>query len=310
MRIRTPGKIRENLWLLGTEESCLYLVEGEEGFLLINGGLSYLVPVLLRQFHEFGIDERRITKLLILHAHFDHVGVVPFFKRRHEQMEIYASQRGWAILQMPEAIQTMNDFGRKVTNRMTNEEVYTKYDLDWRNDVSGKVVREGDRIDLGDVEVSILEIPGHSSCSIAAYIPEMKVLFPSDGGGIPFKEMIIPSGTSNYTKFQTNLERLRTLEIEYFCADHYGYVAGEEARNYIPKAIEAAREHRDLMEKLYYEREDVKAVAEKLTSEFYAEYPDHFLPPDISALVYRQMIRNIVSENATEDRKKGSICKA
>ena len=29
MRVREPGKIRDNLWLLGREESCVYLLEGD-----------------------------------------------------------------------------------------------------------------------------------------------------------------------------------------------------------------------------------------------------------------------------------------
>ncbi len=86
MRIRHPGKVCERLWYLGREESGVYLLEGRDGFLVINGGLSYIVPDVLKQMEDVGIDEGRITKLLILHSHFDHVGIVPFLKRRHPTM--------------------------------------------------------------------------------------------------------------------------------------------------------------------------------------------------------------------------------
>jgi len=86
MRIRQPGKIRDNLWLLGKEESCVYLLEGNAQSMIISGGMSYIVPDLLQQFEIFGINEARIKKLLILHAHFDHVGIVLFLK---------ASTRNW-----------------------------------------------------------------------------------------------------------------------------------------------------------------------------------------------------------------------
>lgn len=98
MRIRKPGKVRDRLWFLGCEESGVYLLEGKDGSVIINGGLSYIVSELLQQFKEFGIDEEKVRKFLILHAHFDHIGIVPFFKRRHPDMEIYASERGWKIL--------------------------------------------------------------------------------------------------------------------------------------------------------------------------------------------------------------------
>ena len=295
MRIRNPGKIRERLWFLGREESGVYLLEGKDGFMIVSGGMSYIVPDLLRQLKAFDIDEEQISKLLILHAHFDHVGIVPFFKRRHPKLEVYASRRGWEILQMEKAINTINEFSRTVTKRVRKEEVYSTFDLDWRDDVTGKTVREGDRVDLGGLEVSILEIPGHSSCCIAAYVPEFKILFPTDGGGIPFDQTIVTSGNSNYTQYQESLEKLQGLDVEYYCADHYGYVTGEEAREFIPKTIEMAKQLRVRMEEAYRSTKDIDLAAQKLISSFYDENPYYFLSPEIFLDVYRQMVRHIAS---------------
>src|SRR5512139_645693 len=190
MRIRKPGKVCERIWFLGREESGVYLLEGNNVSMIVSGGLSYIVSDILQQFKEFDIDETRVRKLLILHSHFDHVGIIPFLKRRHPEIEVYASERGWEILRMDKATLTINEFSRNVAKRMKKENIYSTYDLEWGNDVSGKTIREGDRISLGDLEVSIFEIPGHSSCCIAAYVSGLKVLFPTDGGGIPFNETI------------------------------------------------------------------------------------------------------------------------
>jgi glyoxylase-like metal-dependent hydrolase (beta-lactamase superfamily II) len=293
MRIRKPGKVCERILFLGREESGVYLLEGNNVSMIVSGGLSYIVSDILQQFKEFDIDETRVRKLLILHSHFDHVGIVPFFKRRHPEIEVYASERSWEILQMDKATLTINEFGRNVARRMENEDVYSTYDLDWRNDVSGHIVREGDRIDLGGVEVSILEIPGHSSCCIAAYVPELKALFPTDGGGIPFDNTIVSSGNSNYTKYEQSLVRLKDLEVDYYCADHYGYITGNEAREFISKSIRMAKENRARIEEVYRSTRDIDAAAQKLTSSFYEENPDYFLSPEIFLDVHRQMVRHI-----------------
>jgi glyoxylase-like metal-dependent hydrolase (beta-lactamase superfamily II) len=295
VRIRKPGRVKEGLWFLGREETGLYLLEGRHESMVISGGMSYIVPDLLQQMTDFKIDERRITKLLILHSHFDHIGIVPFLKRRLPQIEVYASERAWEILTMEKAIRTINEFSRTVATRMRREEVYSAYDLEWRNDIMGKLVHDGDRIDLGGVTVSILEIPGHSSCSIAAYVPEWKVLFPTDGGGIPFRETIVTSGNSNYTRYQESLEKLKDLEVDYYCADHYGYVTGEEAREFIPKTIEMAKDHRAEIEKAYRSVGDIDKVAKAMVSSFYHENGGYFLSPEIFLGVYRQMVRHIAS---------------
>ena len=295
MRIRKRGRVRDQIWFLGREESGIYLLEGRDGSMIISGGMSYILPDVLRQFEEFGIDEEKITKLLILHSHFDHVGIVPFFKRRHPEMEVYASIRAWEILQMPKAIATINEFSQTVANRMGKQSVYSTHDLEWREDVTGKTIGEGDQIDLGGLKVWVLEIPGHSSCSIAAYVPELKTLFPTDGGGIPFNETIITSGNSNYTKYQESLERMKELEVEYYCADHYGYVFGEEASDFTSKTIEMAKQKRAQMEAVYCSTRDIDEAAKRLVSSFYDENPYYFLSPEIFLDVYRQMVRHIAS---------------
>ena len=286
---------------MGREESGVYLLEGDRDTMLISGGMSYIVPDILQQLKEFGRDENRIKKLLILHSHFDHVGIVPFFKRRLPTMEVYASQRAWDVLQMDKAVVTINEFGRSVARRMEKKEVYSTYDLEWRKDVSGATVREGERIDLGGVEVLILEIPGHSSCCIAAYVPGFKALFPTDGGGIPLDETIVSSGNSNYTKYQQSLEKLRHLEVDFLCADHYGYVKGSEANAFISRSIEMAKESRAQMEEVYRSTRDIDAAARSLTTSFYAEKPGYFLSPEIFLDVHRQMVRHLAAAMEGKD---------
>ncbi|MGZ3494286.1 MAG: MBL fold metallo-hydrolase [Thermodesulfobacteriota bacterium] len=295
MRIRKPGKVRDGIWFLGREESGVYLLEGKNDSMIVSGGMSYIVPDLLQQFKQFDIDEKRIKYILVLHSHFDHVGIVPFFKRRHPEMEVYASERAWEILRMDKAILTINEFSRNVAKRMKRENIFSTYDLEWGNDVSGKTIREGDRISLEDLEVSIFETPGHSSCCIAAYVPELKVLFPTDGGGIPFDETIVTSGNSNFTKYQQSLERLKDLEVDYYCADHYGYVIGKEAGEFISRSITMAEKNRARMEQVYRSTRDIDLAARELISSFYQENPYYFLSPEIFLDVYRQMVRHIAS---------------
>jgi glyoxylase-like metal-dependent hydrolase (beta-lactamase superfamily II) len=253
---------------------------------------------------EFGVDEERIAKALILHAHFDHVGIVPFLKRRNSKLTIYASGRAWQILHTPKAIDTINEFSHRVAARMGRKEVYARgYDLDWRDDIEGATVSEGDCIDLGDLSVHIYDTPGHSSCSVSAYVPQFKALFASDGGGIPFKETIIASGNSNYTLFQKSLEKLKDLDVEYVCADHYGYVTGDEARNFISRSIQIAGEHRTSMEEVYLRVGNIEGAAQELSNAIFEENPEYIIAPQILEGVYRQMLRHIVTELMGDDRK-------
>jgi glyoxylase-like metal-dependent hydrolase (beta-lactamase superfamily II) len=296
MRVREAGKVCEGLWLLGMAESCVYLLQGNRGWMLISGGMAYIVPQVLEQMSRFGLEPEAVRSLLILHAHFDHVGIVPYFKRNWPEMEVLASARAWELLRTPKVIQTINSFSRAVAERMGQSEVFQRFDLDWAEDITGRAVGEGDCLDLGNIRVQILETPGHSSCSITAWVPELGALFASDGGGIPFKETVITSGNSNYTQFQRNLERLKELPARYICADHYGYVCGEEALGFMARAAEMARRKRELMEEVYGRTLDIDEAARELTRAFYEEHPDYLLTPEIFQGVFRQMVRRVAGE--------------
>lgn len=293
MRVREPGKIAEGLWFLGEEESCVYLLEGERESMILSGGMSYIAPTVLRQFSDFGIDQDRIRRLLILHAHFDHVGIVPLLKKRIPDLEILASARAWELLGEDRVIQTINEFSRLVARARGRLGAYDEYELEWRPGVTGSTVKEGDRIELGGVSVRIFETPGHSSCSISAYVPELKALFASDGGGIPYRDTIISSGNSNYTRYQESLEKLRDLEVDYACADHYGYIKGEEARSFISDSIREAARRRADMERVYLQTRDIEKAVEEMAQAFQRENPDYIIAPEINRGIYRQMIRHI-----------------
>jgi glyoxylase-like metal-dependent hydrolase (beta-lactamase superfamily II) len=295
VRIREAGKVCDNLWYLGKEVSGVYLLEGLYESMIVSGGMSFIVPDLLRQIKAFGIDETRIRKLLILHAHFDHVGIVPYFKRLNPELEIYASARAWQILKMPKAITTINAYSDLNNEELGFKDIMSAYDTKWRDDVSGITVTESDTIDLGNMEVHILETPGHSSCSISAYVPDIKALFPSDGGGIPYKNETIPSGNSNYTQFQESLEKLKDLDVDYLCADHFGYIKGDEAGTFISETIEAAKKFRTLMERVYGRIGNVEGAVQRLVAVATAERPDYFLSQEIMTGVYRQMVKHIAS---------------
>ncbi len=300
MRRRDAGRICDRLWYLGREESGIYLLEGREHSLIVSGGMSYLAPAVLDQISRFGIDEGRIDRLLILHAHFDHVGLVPLFRRRNPAIGLYASARGWEILQMPKAIETINAFSRLVAERMGAASCLEGRDLDWRLEPPGHAVREGDAMDLGGITVQIVETPGHSSCSVSAYVPELKALFPSDGGGVPFAETILPTGNSNFTQYQQSLQKLRDFQTEILCADHYGYVTGPEAGEYIDRSIGIAREERERIESVLLRTGSIDEAVRELTEELSAKHPGYFLAPEIRAGIYRQIARHLLG--AMKDR--------
>ena len=136
-------------------------------------------------------------------------------------------------------------------------------------------------------------------------MPQLKALFASDGGGIPYKDTIISPGNSNYTLYQQSLEKLKDLDVEYACADHYGYIIGDEAKNFIRRSIRLAKERRALVEAIYRRTRDVNDTAQEMVDAFYRENPEYILAPEILLGVTRQLVRHIAQ--AMEDGSDSGV---
>jgi glyoxylase-like metal-dependent hydrolase (beta-lactamase superfamily II) len=292
MRFRKPGKIDSNLWYLGAEESGTYLLRGRHDTALINGGMSHILPDVLTQMREFGIDPGEITKFLILHSHFDHVGMVPYFKRKYPAIEVLASEAAVKTFENPKAIEFINSYNQLSAGE--RNESLKGFDLEWRDDMEPLPVREGDIIDLGRVVLKIYETPGHSNCSISAYESDQGVLFASDAMGIPFSDKLFPSMNTNIDQFLNSLEKLRSLKVNVFCADHCGYITGDEAETIVSETIkEALGWKARLYETFSRNALDIDSAAREITSSFYQEMPGYFISPEILEGVFKQIFKYI-----------------
>lgn len=291
MVITEPGRVTDRITLLGSLESCVYIVDGGSESMMLGGGLCYIVPGMLRQIKNFGIDEKKISKMIILHAHFDHCGAIPFFKKRWPWARIAASERAEQLLSDPVVSGRIADYNRAAVEKVGLEEQARDLGFEFTGVEVEETLREGDVIQCGDLSLEVLEVPGHSMCSIALYMPGEKALFASDAAGIKYKNFFLAAGNSNFDLYQKNLERMAGYEVEAVLGEHYGGVTGEDARSFLARSIEAARETRSLIEESYRKSGSIEACAEEIAKVIRKEAPDYFLDPQILGLVAGQMVR-------------------
>ena len=190
MIITSPGKVTDRIWLLGREESCQYLIKGDNAYAILGGGMAYVAQDVIEQLARFQIDESSIRYLVIHHAHFDHVGLMPFFKKRWPWAEIIGSSRASGLLARPDVIQTIFGFNQGLLDQHGLADRAEEFGLDRKSIEIDRVMEDGDEIDLGGLTLKFLHTPGHSSCSMSVYIPQEKALSASDAGGIPYGEPV------------------------------------------------------------------------------------------------------------------------
>lgn len=296
MIIDRPGKVTDRILLLGRKESCVYILKGEEEYALLGGGTAYIVPEVVEQLKEFAIAEQKIKRIVILHSHFDHCGIVPFFKKRWPWAKVTASSRAKDLLSDPKVIESIDYLNKALIAEHGREKEGEDLGLEFSGIDVEEVVKGGDILSCGDLSMEVIDVPGHSSCSVAVYVSGERAMFGSDAGGVPLGDQVFTSANSNFDKYQESLEKMAGYEIEVYLAEHFGARTGDDGRGYLEKAMEAAIKTRGILEASYARTRDVKKSTEEVTDRLMTMLPEGFMPRDIIAMVAGQMLRYIARQ--------------
>lgn len=290
MIVQEPGKVTERITLLGRRESNVYYLDCGSEAVIIGGGTVHIVPEVDEQIRQFGLDTQKIKRIVILHSHFDHCGIVPFFTGQWPQVSVAASEPAKAMLVKPKVVNTIHAMNRAALERHNRLEKAEEMGFaDFSGIEVNEVLKEGAKMACGDRTLEILEVPGHSPCSIAVYVPEEKAMFASDAGGIALGDDIFTAANSDFDKYQQSLEKMAARDIEVYLAEHYGARTGEDAVNFLPESIRAAERFRRQIEKSLDRTQDPDETAEEITEEKMKNAPSDFLPREIVSMINRQM---------------------
>ena len=102
MIIDKPGIVTDRILLLGRKESCVYLFKGTGEYVMLGGGMTYIIPDVIKQIKAYKIEEKKIKRIIIFHSHFDHCGIVSYFKKRWPWVSITASARAKELFDIAE----------------------------------------------------------------------------------------------------------------------------------------------------------------------------------------------------------------
>ncbi|MFH0996741.1 MAG: MBL fold metallo-hydrolase [Pseudomonadota bacterium] len=297
MVMDTPGWITERILLLGRRESCVYLVKGNDEYALVGGGTAYIIPDIIEQLERFDIPGDQIRRMIILHAHFDHCGIIPFFKKRWPWAEIAASVRAQMLLSTPKVVQSIAQLNQFLISSSGLEDTARSLGIEFSGVTVEKVLKDGDTLMCGGVRLEVMDVPGHSSCSLAVYMPQEKALFASDAGGIPFGDSVFTAANSNFDQYMVSLDKMSGYEVDIHLAEHYGARTGPDGRDFLKKAKASAVETRKTLEASYARTRDIAQSTDEITRMLMADSPVDFFPQEVIALVVGQMLAYIAKQN-------------
>ncbi|MFX0069469.1 MAG: MBL fold metallo-hydrolase [Candidatus Hermodarchaeota archaeon] len=188
----------------------LFLLIGSEKALLIDtgAGLFPLKPIIDDLIGDMTLN------LINTHCHWDHVG------SNYEFDEIMIHEIEEGSISRPTNITNVMDSPKEISKKY--EEI--NYLLPPANSI--KTIKDGDIINLGNLEVKIIHTPGHSPGSISL-LTDRNELFTGDTAhyGSPFlpKKKLLPEFLSTLSKLIELCENNKSIEIY---PSHEEYIVG------------------------------------------------------------------------------------
>lgn len=288
-------QLTDRVTVLGNGNFNYYIV-GQKEAVLIECGTSAGVNVFARQWLAMG-NRPRIKYILVMHSHFDHVCGLPLLKDLFPEAQVAASPTARKILELaklkPVLIKADGYVADAYARNGLLPDVLGELDID-RIKVDF-VLGEGESIIVDDrFKLDIIEAPGHSPCSLAAYFSAAKAMFISDAAGYQAPDgLMSPVFFQDYDLYRETIKRLQQYPTEILGVGHGGVPVGSERVNrFYTRSMEAAVEAFDLIKARLNSGQSEQSIVTELYNK-YIKGAMSYYPRDLMEGSVYMMVKNV-----------------
>lgn len=217
-----PFHIVGPLYYVGTRGLGAYLFVTSDGLILLNSGMPESGPLIAASISQLGFRPEEIELLINSHAHVDHAGALAYMK----------DLSGASLAVMQGDVATMEDGGKSDFQYGADWKI-----MGWPPVAVNRMLRDGDRVTLGDVSLTALATPGHTRGAttwVAELVEDGKVylvVFPDGASFNPgYRITTDPSYPGIEADFRTTHHRLEMLKPDIWLTAHPEFSRMEEKR--------------------------------------------------------------------------------
>jgi metallo-beta-lactamase class B len=152
-KVVEPVKLFDNLWYIGYDTIGAWVIQTSEGILMIDAlnTVAEATEIIEPSLKKIGMDPAQVKYIVVGHGHFDHFGAAPYFQEKYKT-RIAMSAQDWDLIERPNPNQSAAQAARPRPKR----------------DI---VIKDGDKVTLGDTSITLYVTPGHTVGSLAYLIP-------------------------------------------------------------------------------------------------------------------------------------------
>ena len=234
-------KILEDIYVVGGGNSgigisapldCnIYLIDGGTDSVLIDAGVGVNTKKIFDNILLESIDKKKISKLILTHAHLDHSGGAAQIKK-FINPKIYASE-----IEAP-YIESGDEDAIGLTMAKKSK-VYPKSYKMFPEKIDN-TLKGGEEIVVGKYTLRIISTPGHSKGSVCILLEghKKKVLFTGDTVFMNGLICLFNLPDSSLADYRVSIKKLSKLSIDCLIPSHHGFTLSN-GQSHINMAINA-----------------------------------------------------------------------
>ena len=227
------------------------------------------------------LGERDLDYIFLTHSHYDHALGSAYALKYWPDAKVVAGEYATKIFEKPSARTVMRDLDRKIDKKCGVENYEDLID-ELKVDIA---VADGDVIKAGDMEFEVLNLPGHTKCSVGYYCPKRKLLLSCETIGVyNGEDDVVPSYLVGYEMAISSIKRVQKLDVESIVVPHYGLLEGEKTKFYLKKSMESAVETADEIASMLKNGKSKDEIKEFFKNKFFHGYIKDIYPVDAMEL--------------------------
>jgi metallo-beta-lactamase class B len=141
-----PARIIGPVYFVGTRGLGVFLIVGSQGHLLVNTGMPGSGPMIEASIRKLGFEPKDVKLLLAGHSHSDHVGGHAYLKKL----------TGAKVAMIREEVELLESGGK------ADFQYGGEREFEFEPAKVDRVFTDGEKIRLGDVELTAHLTPGHT----------------------------------------------------------------------------------------------------------------------------------------------------
>ncbi len=253
-----------------------FLIDDGTTAILYDSGFAFTGFAVAEKIKNV-LGDRKLDYIFLTHSHYDHALGAAYVLKRYPTARIVAGEYAAKIFAKPTAKAVMRDLDRKFALQCGIEEYEDLID-DLRVDIP---VADGDLIRAGSMEFTVLNLPGHTKCSVGFYCPAEKLLLSCETLGVyNGSDDVVPSYLVGYRMALDAIERVEKLDVERILIPHFGVIEREQAAFYLKKAKESAITTADAILAMLKQGKSKEEIVNWFKDRFYHGYVIEIYPID------------------------------